>query len=199
MRRILLLAVLTITGCEKATNPTAVGDCDATIEAMLKDRERDDLHDRLFSVLTARCRDDAWTDGMHRCAAAAKSSFEQWRICSFEHLDKDRADKLDADIMKARKAGKRLAITDLEPMQGDAAGGTYVKLTGSNFIADGPRQAKIYFGSRQGTIVRFQSDSALIAMAPAGKPGDTVDVLVIFEPGGQLEIPKAFTYVERGP
>lgn len=35
--------------------------------------------------------------------------------------------------------------------------------------------------------------------AAGGKPGEIVDVLVMFEPGGPLRIPKAFTYVEKLP
>ena len=31
-----------------------------------------------------------------------------------------------------------------------------------------------------------------------GKVGEVVDVLVMFEPGGQLRIPNAFTYVSKG-
>ena len=34
----------------------------------------------------------------------------------------------------------------------------------------------------------------MIVQAPAGKPGETVDVRVIFEPGGEHKLPKAFTF-----
>jgi len=53
------------------------------------------------------------------------------------------------------------------------------------------------FGSRQGTVVRFASDSELIVEAPGGKPNETVDVLIIFEPGGELKIPKGFTFIDK--
>lgn len=33
--------------------------------------------------------------------------------------------------------------------------------------------------------------------APGGKPGEVVDVLVMFEPGGQLKIPNAFTFIDK--
>ncbi|HET9992937.1 MAG TPA: IPT/TIG domain-containing protein, partial [Kofleriaceae bacterium] len=91
----------------------------------------------------------------------------------------------------------KLKITGIEPDKGDVEGGTYVRLKGNRFIADGARNAKVYFGSRQGTVVRFASDSELIVEAPGGKPNETVDVLIIFEPGGELKIPKAFTFVEK--
>ncbi len=88
----------------------------------------------------------------------------------------------------------RLSVKAIAPAKGDADGGTYCRITGSRFIADGPRSAKVYFGSRQGTIVRFASDTELIVEAPGGSAGATVDVLVIFEPGGELKLPHAFTF-----
>jgi len=91
----------------------------------------------------------------------------------------------------------KLKVTGLEPEKGDVEGGTYVRIKGNRFIADGARNAKVYFGSRQGTVVRFASDSELIVEAPGGKPNEVVDVLIIFEPGGELKIPKGFTFVEK--
>jgi len=91
----------------------------------------------------------------------------------------------------------KLKVTNLSPDKGDSDGGTYVVIKGNRFIKDGPRNAKVYFGSRQGSIVRFQSDSELIVQAPGGKPDEVVDVLVIFDPGGQLTIKKAFKFVEK--
>jgi hypothetical protein len=89
----------------------------------------------------------------------------------------------------------KLTVTAIEPSHGDADGGTYVKIIGTRFIADGARNAKVYFGSRQGTVVRFSSDKELIVEAPGGKPDEVVDVLVIFDPGGEIKLPKAFTFV----
>ncbi|HEX5062007.1 MAG TPA: IPT/TIG domain-containing protein [Kofleriaceae bacterium] len=91
----------------------------------------------------------------------------------------------------------KLKVTGLEPEKGDVNGGTYVRIKGNRFIADGARNAKVYFGSRQGTVVRFASDSELIVEAPGGKPNEQVDVLIIFEPGGELKIAKGFTFVEK--
>jgi hypothetical protein len=91
----------------------------------------------------------------------------------------------------------KLKVTGIEPEKGDIEGGTYVRIKGNRFIADGARNAKVYFGSRQGTVVRFASDSELIVEAPGGKPNEQVDVLIIFEPGGELKIPHGFTFVEK--
>ncbi|HEY5948016.1 MAG TPA: IPT/TIG domain-containing protein [Kofleriaceae bacterium] len=91
----------------------------------------------------------------------------------------------------------KLKVTGIDPEKGDVNGGTYVRIKGNRFIADGARNAKVYFGSRQGTVIRFASDSELIVEAPGGKPGEVVDVLIIFEPGGELKIAKGFTFVEK--
>ena len=92
---------------------------------------------------------------------------------------------------------RKLKVTGLEPTKGDIEGGTYVVIKGNRFMKDGPRNAKIYFGSRQGSVVRCHSDSELIVQAPGGKPDETVDVLVIFDPGGQLKIPNAFKFIDK--
>ena len=102
-----------------------------------------------------------------------------------------------AMFLFACKEDTKLKVTGVEPETGDGDGGTYVRIFGNRFIADGARNAKVYFGSRQGTVIRFASDSELIVEAPGGKPNETVDVLIIFEPGGELKIPNGFTFVEK--
>ncbi len=91
----------------------------------------------------------------------------------------------------------KLAVTGIEPKVGDADGGTYVRITGNRFIADGARNAKVYFGAHQGTVVRFASDSELIVEAPSGKVNEKVDVLVMFDPGGEQKLVGAFTFVKK--
>jgi hypothetical protein len=91
----------------------------------------------------------------------------------------------------------KLRISALNPAEGDSEGGTFVRITGNRFLKDGPRNAKVYFGSRQAQIIRWQSDTELIVQAPGGKPEESVDVLVIFDPGGQLTIKKGFKFVDR--
>ncbi len=104
-----------------------------------------------------------------------------------------------APIDKHAAPATKLRVTGLEPTKGDVDGGTYVKISGDAFTCGGSclRAAKVYFGSRQGTVIRFASDSELIVEAPAGKAGEVVDVLVIFAPGGELRLPKAFTFVAK--
>ena len=103
-----------------------------------------------------------------------------------------------ANVAKAEPApASGLAVTEIEPAIGDAEGGTYCRIKGSRFIADGPRDARVYFGSRQGTIIRFASDGELIVEAPGGTPGEVVDVVVVFEPGGDHVLRQAFKFVDK--
>ncbi|HEX2685311.1 MAG TPA: IPT/TIG domain-containing protein [Kofleriaceae bacterium] len=91
----------------------------------------------------------------------------------------------------------KLMVTGIEPDRGDAEGGTYVRIRGNRFTADTPRSVKVYFGGQQGRVSRFESDSVLIVEAPGGKPNEVVDVLLVFDPGGQLKIPNGFRYYEH--
>ena len=92
----------------------------------------------------------------------------------------------------------KLRVTGVEPRTGDANGGTRVEVSGSNFRRPGHRSARIYFGEQQGTVLR-STNSRLLVEAPGGKAGESVDVLVVFEPGGEITIPRGFTYQDRTP
>jgi IPT/TIG domain len=90
-----------------------------------------------------------------------------------------------------------LSVKRIDPVEGDYMGGTYVRIFGNRFTRDGARSAKIYFGSRPSAPPRFASDTEMVVEAPGGKIGETVDVLIIFEPGGEKKIAQGFTYVEH--
>lgn len=90
----------------------------------------------------------------------------------------------------------KLRVTGLEPTTGDAMGGQIVVINGQSFMKT-TRTAKVYFGDQPGNVIRFRNDGELIVEAPGGKPDLTVDVLVVFEPGGEITIPKAYTFKEK--
>lgn len=94
----------------------------------------------------------------------------------------------------------KLKVFGLSPNIGDAMGGQYVVIRGQNFQKQA-RTAKVFFGNNQGNVVRFSGNndsSELIVQAPGGTAGESVDVLVVFEPGGELPIiAKGFTYVDK--
>jgi len=99
---------------------------------------------------------------------------------------------------KRLERGPKLAINGIDPVAGDTTGGTLIRILGSGFTSDGPRAAKVFFGTKPGMIVRFASDGELLVKSPAGKAGDVVDVSVVFEPGGELKIPKDFYENKKG-
>jgi hypothetical protein len=155
----------------------------------LPDNPRDMAHDQCQRTLTP----------------AQQHELERIIEAALEKADADANADTDADAnananANAKDAGARvLEVTSIEPTQGDVDGGTYAVVKGNDFIHDGPRSLKVYFGSRQGTVVRFQSDNEVVVQAPGGKKGETVDVLFIFEPGGQKKLEKAFTYKAAPP
>jgi hypothetical protein len=89
-----------------------------------------------------------------------------------------------------------LKVTGLDKDTGDAAGGTYVRIYGNGFITP-VRSAKVYFGTRQAAAPRFASDTEMVVEAPGGDVGKSVDVLIIFEPGGEKKLVNAFTFKEK--
>ena len=173
---------------------------------------QDKIHDAVdrmqeFQTEMCQCRDKA-------CAERVNDALTKWGSEMAKHADKD--ERPDEAVVKRMTeivtrytecmtklmtleagSGAGLGVTELSPAKGDAEGGTYVVIKGSEFLATGPRNAKVYFGSRQGTVVRFSSDRELIVQAPGGKPNETVDVLVIFEPGGERKLSRAFTFVDK--
>jgi hypothetical protein len=91
----------------------------------------------------------------------------------------------------------KLMVTGLDPERGDAAGRTTVRIKGNRFTVDGPRTAKVYFGGRPAEVTGFENDNTLVVVAPGGKANEVVDVLIVFDPGGQLKIPGGFRFVEK--
>lgn len=101
-------------------------------------------------------------------------------------------------LLSGCKEDTQLRVTALEPNSGDAMNETYVRISGNRFIKDGARGAKVYFGSKLASAPSFKSDSEMVVVAPpSGEVGKTVDVLIIFEPGGEKRLPAAFTYEDR--
>lgn len=100
-------------------------------------------------------------------------------------------------VLGCSKEDPKLKVTGINPRKGDAEGGQLVEVMGNRFIKDGPREVKVFFGKRQGTLERFASDDRMIVRAPGGKAGETVDVKFYFTPGGELVISNAFTFKEE--
>jgi hypothetical protein len=90
----------------------------------------------------------------------------------------------------------KLKVFGVEPNSGDYQGGTTVDIKGNGYTQNGTLGAKVYFGDRQGVVIKFDGDADLYVTAPGGKKGETVDVKVMFEGKGPITVPKAFTFVE---
>ena len=90
----------------------------------------------------------------------------------------------------------KLKVFGVEPKEGDYQGGTTVDIKGNGYSQNGTLGAKVYFGGRQGIVIRFEGDSDLYVTAPGGKKGETVDVTVMFEGKGPITIPKAYSFIE---
>jgi hypothetical protein len=185
MRTLLVVALLAGCGNRNSTpEPKKEFGCEQALRAA--SRNVAELQDaKHLGDAVAGCISDHWPADTRQCVATVRDK-PDFVACMM---------RLDEQTKKLPAKPRRLGITGIEPNKGDAAGGTYVRITGDRFIADGARNAKVYFGSRQGTVVRFASDNELIVEAPGGNADETVDVLVIFEPGGEFKVPHGFTFV----
>jgi hypothetical protein len=89
----------------------------------------------------------------------------------------------------------------LEPDQGDAIGGTSVKLmAASQFTDDDAKTARIYFGGKLGKVIRVVSSEELLVEAPGGTAGETVDVVLELQGTdreGREEVPHSFRFVTK--
>ena len=98
----------------------------------------------------------------------------------------------------ACKDDPKLKVTGIEPAEADVNGNSYITIKGNRFVADGPRNVKVYFGDRQGTVTRIPSDREIVVRVPPGKAGEVVDIVIVFDPGGQKKLDKALRYIQRG-
>jgi hypothetical protein len=98
------------------------------------------------------------------------------------------------------KEDKKLKVTSLDPKRGDFQGGTLVTFKGNRFTKDGARRATVYFGSsgswKKAEFLGFKGDDEFRVRAPGGEPKKKVDVMIVFEPGGEITLANAFEYVE---
>lgn len=97
----------------------------------------------------------------------------------------------------ACKEDKKLKVTGLDPTSGSIEGGDVITVKGNRFTEDGARNVKVYFAGKPADFLEWDGDSELKVRAPAGdKDGDKVDVLLVFEPGGEITLHQAYTYHE---
>ncbi len=100
--------------------------------------------------------------------------------------------------MAAGECTRKLSLQRVQlyaawPAGGELTGGTLVSIRGSNLMAT-PRTAKVWFGTKEATVVRIASDRELVVEAPPQEAEGFVDLRVQFDPGGTVTVPYGFTY-----
>lgn len=75
--------------------------------------------------------------------------------------------------------------------------GDIVTIYGAGFQSDGTRDVRVFFEGKKAKVLRIQGDDEIKIEVPGGIDfGKTVDIKMIFEPGGEITLDKAFKYVE---
>lgn len=87
-----------------------------------------------------------------------------------------------------------IEIAGCEPNMGPAAGGTEITVQGTGLKAALDRGAKVLFGDREVEAIA-PGDEGFKIKAPAAKPGDYVDIVLVL-PAGHRETIGSFAYVE---
>ena len=158
---------------------------------------------RGFADRMCACKDS-------QCAQQVSDEMTKWgqELSKREHelramseADQQRASELGEKMGKCMQTAmtpppQPLKVASIDPASGDPKGGTQVKIVGTGFSTDG-RTAKVYFGAKEGKAVKITSDTEITVETPAGKAKDVVDVRVVFEPGGEQKLPKAYTFAKK--
>ena len=209
MHRLLVLSLLLLTVCPPKESASALSQNDCfdpssnTVKQLQPDETDPEVLGNLRAVVIHRCTEDVWSSDAKACITGAQSQ-EQLKECWYKHLAQAQQDKLNraAAMLAIRNPSEQkrgFGVTGIEPPIGEAGGGTAVTIKGNRFIADGPRQLKVFFGQRQGSVVRFTNDNEIIVQAPSGKENEIVDILLVFDPGGEIRLPKAFKFAAPEP
>lgn len=83
----------------------------------------------------------------------------------------------------------------LRPAEGDADGGTRVRLEGAGFLGRGP--LVVYFGQRSARAVVIESDRVISVVAPEAEAIGDTGVRVQFADGTVFEQPTGYHYTSK--
>lgn len=88
-----------------------------------------------------------------------------------------------------------LKITRLSRSTGSP--GETLNIYGSGFQSGGRKDVRVFFGTKKANVLGFKGDDQIVVKVPGGVDfGKTVDIKVVFEPGGELTYENAFTYAK---
>lgn len=75
--------------------------------------------------------------------------------------------------------------------------GDVITFYGTGFQAGGTKDVRVFFNNKKGKVLRIDGNEEIKVEVPGGiDMGTSVDIKVIFEPGGEITLEKAFKYVE---
>lgn len=83
----------------------------------------------------------------------------------------------------------------IRPAEGDADGGTRIRLEGAGFVGHGP--LVVYFGMRSARAVVIESDRLITVITPEGEAIGETSVRVQFADGTVFDRPTGFNYTSK--
>lgn len=89
---------------------------------------------------------------------------------------------------------KELRIEKISPKEGPPFGDEVVHIYGNGFQQGQAKNVQIFFDDTPASKVSIVSDDEIAVRTPSGAEGDTVDILILFEDGGEKRIKDAYTY-----
>lgn len=88
-----------------------------------------------------------------------------------------------------------LRVTRLSRSSGSP--GETINIYGNGFQSGGRKDVRVFFGTKKATVLGFKGNTQMTVKVPGGIDfGKTVDIKLVFEPGGNLTYKDAFTYAE---
>ena len=88
-----------------------------------------------------------------------------------------------------------LKVTRLSKNAGTS--GDTINIYGSGFQSGGRKDVRVFFGTKKADVLGFKGNGQMTVKVPGGvELGKTVDIKLVFEPGGELTYKDAFTYVK---
>jgi hypothetical protein len=93
----------------------------------------------------------------------------------------------------AKPPSQTLRVTGIAPTSGSPDGGQPITIHGEGFMGES-RTITVFFGDSQAQVIDIPSDTEVKIEAPPGPAGQTVDVSITFDPGGEIKLPAGFTF-----
>ena len=103
---------------------------------------------------------------------------------------------LFALAMPACDKEEGLKIKSISPKSGPPDGAGAVTIHGNGFESGGAQGVTVYFGEKKARFLRFDGDTKMVVVPPAGDEGQVVDVMVVFGDAREHRFPAAYKYID---